>query len=267
MLWDQTWKFEMNRLEDGRYEVKHVCTKFQGPFPVRLIIWLHQRYVIWACARFINTTDFGNEDADMDVLHPIMANIPLHVAKEFMETVTEEKGKKIEAMRNDPLADDQELEDEEKEYEILKQWKYDPISGGMKMIKKRVVVPGSVTGMGAAFKVKDKSSKDAMAVAMKEAKTNKKVKAAVQEMTENPTLEFVEDKPAAKAVAEPVEAEAPAAPAPEDGPVLEFTEAKPEEHTAELEVSDAAAKDKKDKEVGAKDAAPAEPKAEAAAEA
>ena len=30
--------------------------------------------------------------------------------------------------------------------------------------------------------------------------------------------------------------------------VLEFTEAKPEEHTAELEVSDAAAKDKKDKE-------------------
>ena len=45
LLWDQTWKFEMNRLEDGRYEVKHVCTKFQGPFPIRLIIWLHQRYV------------------------------------------------------------------------------------------------------------------------------------------------------------------------------------------------------------------------------
>merc|ERR1719160_2446026 len=119
-----------------------VCTKFQGPFPVRLIIWLHQRYVIWACERFINTTDFGldpeeHPGADMEKLHPIMANIPLHVAKEFFDTVMEEKGKKVEALRNDPLTDADQLEDEEKEYEILKQWKYDPISGGMKMIKKK----------------------------------------------------------------------------------------------------------------------------------
>ena len=50
--------------------------------------------VIWACERFINKTEFGHEDADTDKLQPIMANIPLHVATEFMSTVTDEKRKR-----------------------------------------------------------------------------------------------------------------------------------------------------------------------------
>merc|ERR1719235_2252785 len=99
LLWDQTWKFEFNRLENGDYEVMHKCTKFTGPFPIRIIIWFHQRYVLWACEKYINGTDFGNEEADMDKQQAIISNIPAHTVKEFISTLTAEKQKKVEAMR------------------------------------------------------------------------------------------------------------------------------------------------------------------------
>jgi hypothetical protein len=83
MLWDQTWKFEFDRLESGEYQVTHRCTKFAGPFPVRFIVWLHQKYVIWACEKYINKTDFGHEDADIDQQQAIIANIPVHLANEY----------------------------------------------------------------------------------------------------------------------------------------------------------------------------------------
>jgi hypothetical protein len=102
MLWDQTWKFEFDRLENGDYEVTHRCTKFAGPFPVRFIVWLHQKYVIWACEKYINKTDFGVEDADIDEQQAIIANIPVHLAKEFTGVDTMQQKKDIQAMYEDP---------------------------------------------------------------------------------------------------------------------------------------------------------------------
>jgi hypothetical protein len=98
MLWDQTWKFEFDRLESGEYKVTHTCTKFAGPFPVRFIVWLHQKYVIWACEKFINTTDFGNEEADMDDQQRIIANIPVHTVKEIVGHDTMKQRKDANAM-------------------------------------------------------------------------------------------------------------------------------------------------------------------------
>lgn len=91
LLWDQTWKFEFRRLEDGMYEVMHKCTKFYGPFPIRIIIWFHQRYVLWACEKYINGTDFGDEEADADKQQAIIQNIPAHTVSEFITTLTNEK--------------------------------------------------------------------------------------------------------------------------------------------------------------------------------
>jgi hypothetical protein len=98
MLWDQTWKFEFDRLEDGSYKVTHKCTKYAGPFPVRFIVWLHQKYVIWACEKYINTTDFGQEEADMDEQQRIIANIPMHIAREATGVGTMQQRKDILAM-------------------------------------------------------------------------------------------------------------------------------------------------------------------------
>jgi hypothetical protein len=99
MLWDQTWKFEFDRLENGEYKVTHKCTKFAGPFPVRFIVWLHQKYVIWACEKYINHTDFGVEDADMDEQQAIIANIPFHLVRENTGVGTMQQTKDINAMR------------------------------------------------------------------------------------------------------------------------------------------------------------------------
>jgi hypothetical protein len=98
LLWDQTWKFEFDRLENGDYEVTHKCTKFTGPFPVRAVVWLHQKYVIWACEKYINKTDFGVEDADIDQQQEIIANIPKHLVKEYSGVDTMQQKKDIQAM-------------------------------------------------------------------------------------------------------------------------------------------------------------------------
>jgi hypothetical protein len=102
MLWDQTWKFEFDRLESGDYQVTHTCTKFAGPFPVRFVVWLHQKYVIWACEKYINNTDFGDEEADIDQQQQIIANIPVHLAKEFSGVDTMKQRKDIAAMNEHP---------------------------------------------------------------------------------------------------------------------------------------------------------------------
>ena len=78
--------------------MSHICTKFAGPFPVRFIVWLHQKYVIWACEKFINETDFGNEEADMDDQQNIIKNILLHTAKETVGIDTMKQRKDTLAM-------------------------------------------------------------------------------------------------------------------------------------------------------------------------
>jgi hypothetical protein len=102
MLWDQTWKFEFDRLESGEYQVTHKCTKYAGPFPIRFIVWLHQKYVIYCCEKYINNTDFGSEDADIDHQQEILANIPVHLAKEYTGVGTMQQRKDILAMHEDP---------------------------------------------------------------------------------------------------------------------------------------------------------------------
>jgi len=102
MLWDQTWKFMVDRKENGDYEVTHQCTKFKGPFPIRAIVWLHQKYVIWACEKYINQTDFGSEDVDLDVQHEILANVPAKYAQAVVGGVTKQQREDIIAMFEDP---------------------------------------------------------------------------------------------------------------------------------------------------------------------
>jgi hypothetical protein len=182
LLWDQTWKFEFRRLEDGMYEVMHKCTKFYGPFPIRIIIWFHQRYVLWACEKYINGTDFGDEEADADKQQAIIQNIPAHTVSEFITTLTNEKMKKVESMRNDRQAEYEELQEAERELKALKQWMYNPASD-MKVLKRHVSTPGAAKGKeDASLVVNDKKTQRAVAMAIKDAKTNKAVSVALEDL-------------------------------------------------------------------------------------
>jgi hypothetical protein len=63
-----------------------------------MIVWLHQKYVIWACEKYINETDFGKEDADMDEQQVIIGNIPVHIAREWTGIGTMQQRKDAIAM-------------------------------------------------------------------------------------------------------------------------------------------------------------------------
>lgn len=66
LLWDQTWTYGFRRLENGKIEVYHRGEYFYGPWPVRVIVFFHQRYVLWACRKFINSEAFANDEDGAD---------------------------------------------------------------------------------------------------------------------------------------------------------------------------------------------------------
>lgn len=66
LLWDQTWTYGFRRLDNGKLLVYHKGEYFYGPWPIRLIVMLHQRYVLWACKNFINDVSFANEEDGAD---------------------------------------------------------------------------------------------------------------------------------------------------------------------------------------------------------
>ena len=82
LLWDQTWTYGFDRLEDGTIEVYHRGENFKGPWPIRMVVFLHQKYVIWACEKFINGDAFGSEDLDRQ--QEQLACMPLHIFRNFV---------------------------------------------------------------------------------------------------------------------------------------------------------------------------------------
>lgn len=65
LMWDQTQCYGYNRLEDGQLEVFHRGDVFNGPLPVRMLVNLHARYVIWATEKHINSSAFGTSDLEL----------------------------------------------------------------------------------------------------------------------------------------------------------------------------------------------------------
>ena len=86
IMWDQTQCYGYNRREDGTIEIFHRGESFTGPLPVRIIVNLHARYVIWATEKHINSPAFGV--ADLEAQEHQRSNIPLHVFNDFIHRLT-----------------------------------------------------------------------------------------------------------------------------------------------------------------------------------
>jgi hypothetical protein len=100
LLWDQTWTFGFRRLEDGRYEVYHKGHKFVGPWPVRVIVWFHQRYVLRACERYVNSLSFANEeDYATDRREEMLDCMPLTLMKAKSQVFSSGNGMRIHLNR------------------------------------------------------------------------------------------------------------------------------------------------------------------------
>jgi hypothetical protein len=144
LMWDQTWKYGFNTLEDGKVEVYHQGERFLGPWPVRIIVMIHQRYVLWACEKYINGDAFGTDDIDKQLEQ--MANVPLWRYRQFMATLRAEKEKALEAKKKEAKQDLEAIAKAEADVAQLK--KLEMRTQAPIAIAKR---PGAVLPVGGPF--------------------------------------------------------------------------------------------------------------------
>lgn len=119
MLWDQVWTYGFERTPEGQYKVYHHGEKFHGPWPVRIIVFFHQYYVLWGCEKFINGQAFGTEDLDRQ--HEELACIPLTAYKDMMKKLEDETVKTISDLKGKRVQDRAKIADELKKLEKLKE--------------------------------------------------------------------------------------------------------------------------------------------------
>ena len=88
ILWDQTQCYGYRRKEDGRIEVFHRGESFTGPLPIRLLVQLHARYVIWATEKHINSPLFGTGTNTLEQQEHQRGNIPVYAMTDFINRVS-----------------------------------------------------------------------------------------------------------------------------------------------------------------------------------
>jgi len=63
---NHSWTYAFRSLEDGSIEVCHHCHEINGPWPLKVMCWFHQWYVLATCESLINSDAFGKDDLEHD---------------------------------------------------------------------------------------------------------------------------------------------------------------------------------------------------------
>lgn len=181
MLWDQIWTYGFKRLDNGKYEVYHHGEKFVGPWPIRIIVFFHQYYVLWGCEKFINGQAFGTED--LDKIEEELAFIPLVAYKDLMRKLETETLQTLEGMKSERRPDRAAIQEELKKLEKIKELQ-DRDKSTITVAKR----PGGSGSMARSATVKviaeDKQTAELINAAMQDRSK------AVGEMLQQPGLEF-----------------------------------------------------------------------------
>jgi len=187
LLWDQTWTYGFRRMEDGSIEVYHHGEKFVGPWPIRLIVFFHQYYVLWACQRFINGENFGSED--IDAQQEELACIPLHAFKKLIASLEKKKKEEIQVMQKEPLVDASDLARANAQYQALKRLKTRRESSIL--VAKREETSSEMDRKKTMKLVaKDEDTQQALRAAMKQPEVRKAFQDAVAEAKQKGELDF-----------------------------------------------------------------------------
>jgi len=192
LLWDQTWDFGFRTLDDGAIEVYHRGERFKGPWPVRLVVFLHQRYVLWGAEKYINGDSFGTEDIDAQLDE--MACLPLHVFKRFLGRLKAEKARDLEAAENAAVKDEAAIAKARTALSTLDKLA-ERDKPTISVARRPVSMPGApdrAQTREPAMKlvVADKETQEALSSAMHDARENRAVNMAMQELYKDPELEF-----------------------------------------------------------------------------
>jgi len=121
LMWDQVQCYGYHRLENGKLEVVHRGEYFHGPLPIRLLVQLHARYVIWATEKHINSPAFGS--GDLEAQEEQRSNIPLHTVSDFFHRLSLAYSVATEAGK---LAVGADTAEAEKTLKVLKKLKESP---------------------------------------------------------------------------------------------------------------------------------------------
>jgi len=97
LIWDTTWDFGYKRLGDGTTEVFHRGTRFYGPFPTRLLMFLHWTVVGYLVEKHVNSAAFGS--GDVDAVEAQLANVPKHLLQQYVASLRGEVEKKAVPLR------------------------------------------------------------------------------------------------------------------------------------------------------------------------
>jgi len=97
LMWDQIQNYGFRRKKDGTIQIIHQGESFYGPWPVRLLVQLHARYVIWATEKHLNSELFGSED--LEAVEHQRENIPVFALKQFISSLKEEQKDAIKMNR------------------------------------------------------------------------------------------------------------------------------------------------------------------------
>lgn len=185
LLWDQTWKYEFRRVEAGRVEVRHHATRFRGPWPVGLAVLLHQRYVLWACERYLNSDVFGSEDSDAQ--QEYLARVPLRTVQAFLRQLRDEKARALEAQRKDPRETAAAVARTEAQLDTLARLEQAPPPVA---VARRAVAAAGALDAASLKLVAGAEMHEVLAAAREDARRNAAVGAAVDTLRSAPELEF-----------------------------------------------------------------------------
>ena len=104
-----------------RIEIFHRGEYFNGPLPIRLLVQLHARYVIWATQKHINSKAFGG--GDLELQDAQRGNIPMYAVQDFFRRLV--IAQQV-AMESGKIAAGASTEKAEETLEVLKKLQGDP---------------------------------------------------------------------------------------------------------------------------------------------
>jgi len=189
LLWDQTWKYGFRTIEDGKIEVYHHGEKFHGPWPIRIIIFFHQRYVLWACERFINSESFGTDDIDLQ--QEQLANISLYEFRQFVGKLHGEKEKALEVLEKNPNRDEKAIAEGKSQLNKIKDLA-SVARPTMTVVKRVPKTDSKFYDRGNAVKIvtSNAATQEVLNAALSDAKENTSVNAALKDLVKSPDLKF-----------------------------------------------------------------------------
>lgn len=192
LLWDQVQNYGYRRKADGTIEVQHHGESFYGPWPVRLLVQLHARYVIWATEKHINSPIFGSDD--VEAVEKQRENIPAYVFSQFLASLKSEQQKALirnqmkleDASKTDELKSTQaELVQEQKKLEdtLTKLNALDDKKGKLQMqVSSKTRGKGKLQRMSTTLHFDDPVAKEAIKSAMADLGQTEAGRAAVGDL-------------------------------------------------------------------------------------